>query len=573
VSFQQLLDALMSDTGQSLRSFLPELAICATLIVLLTTRLFGLTARISSFVLALLGTLAALYLAVYPWVGASSSWIAVPSEQHREIFTGMLVYDSFTIFFRALLLFFAVLFIVLTRLTGLADKEDGADFYVLLLGAILGMCLMASANHLLMVFLGVEMASVPSYAMAGLLKGRRASSEAALKYAVYGAGAAGVMLYGISLIAGLVGSAHLPTIAMRLADMFATGVASQSSAVLALGGLMIMVGMAFKLSAVPFHFWCPDVFEGATAEVNAFLSVASKAAALALLVRLVVGFSHVGPEPRRTAADAGPAASEIRLVSAAVDATGVSAKQPVFANRALAPVRSYLIGLICLLSAITCTFGNLAAYGQTNIKRLLAYSTIAHAGYLMMPVAAALVLLETRPDQSRAALGAMCFYIAAYVFMNLGAFAIIAFLRNAMGSEEIADYAGLVRRAPGLVICFVLLLLSLLGLPPLAGFAAKFVIFSALVDAAQEVPAYFPEMIGLLVIGGLNTAVSLYYYVRVAKVMVIDPEPENRLPLDFSLASLSGAYVVAVTAPVLVLGIWFNELIQLGGDAAAQLLP
>ena len=171
---------------------------------------------------------------------------------------------------------FAFWFIILVRMTGLADKQDGQDFYTLLLGATLGMCLMASANHLMTIFLGVEMASVPSYVLAGILKGRRRASEASLKYAVYGAGAAGVMLYGISLLAGLLGTAHLPTIAAKLAAMdIPAMIAARRSAgtlmVLVLAGLMIMVGLAFKLSAVPFHFWCPDVFEGASAEVDAFL--------------------------------------------------------------------------------------------------------------------------------------------------------------------------------------------------------------------------------------------------------------------------------------------------------------
>ena len=208
----------------------------------------------------------------------------------------MLVYDSLTVFFRMFLLAFAFWFVILVRMTGLADREDGQDFYTLLLGSTLGMCLMASANHLMTMFLAVEMASVPSYVLAGILKGRRRASEAALKYAVYGAGAAGVMLYGISLLAGLLGTAHLPTIATQARGdghpgMMAAGEGGGSLMVLALAGLMIMVGLAFKLSAVPFHFWCPDVFEGASAEVDAFLSVASKAAAMALLVRVALGVS------------------------------------------------------------------------------------------------------------------------------------------------------------------------------------------------------------------------------------------------------------------------------------------
>ncbi len=285
--------------------------------------------------------------------------------------------DSFSVVMRSLLMLFAVLFVTFTRVSGVPDDDDATEFYVMILGATIGLCIMVSANHVLMVFLGIEMASVPCYVLAGILRHRRASSEAALKYAVFGGAAAGVMLYGLSLLTGVLGSAHLPTMAQRLATWLAqTGDAHHqaTAVVLVLGGLMTMVGLAFKLSAVPFHFWAPDVFEGAPAEVGTFLSIASKAAAVALLTRLALIFSGC-LEPL-------PAAAAVA---------------------ALAPVRFYLASLIALLAAVTCTFGNLAAYGQTNIKRLLAYSTIAHAGYLMMPVAAAVVLAGDAAHRERAA--------------------------------------------------------------------------------------------------------------------------------------------------------------------------
>ena len=286
----------------SLQAFLPELVICLTVLALLAVRIPRWGWRVDTFWIALVGSGVALYCAA-PWehlgVVLSAAQAAEPAAVTRmEIFTGMLVYDTFSVFVRSLLLAFAFLFVIFTKLSGIPDKEDGPDIYSLVLGATLGMCIMASANHLLAVFLGVEMASVPSYALAGLLKGRRQASEAALKYSVYGAGAAGVMLYGISLLAGLLNTAHLPTVALQLAERFSgsTEVPSSELMVLALAGLLISVGLAFKLSAVPFHFWCPDVFEGATAEVNAFLSIASKAAALALLVRVALGVSTIAPE-------------------------------------------------------------------------------------------------------------------------------------------------------------------------------------------------------------------------------------------------------------------------------------
>jgi len=570
VDFQSLVTNLQTDTLESLALFKPELAICATIVAMLLVRLFGISRFINPFWFALAGTAAAFWYAL-PAGGLSQ----LADVGRHEIFTGMLVYDSMTVYFRLFLLAFAFWFIILVRMTGLADRDEGQDFYSLLLGATLGMCLMASANHLMTVFLAVEMASVPSYVLAGILKGRRRASEAALKYAVYGAGAAGVMLYGISLLAGLLGTAHIPTIAAKLAADVPGMVAAEGGGelmVLALAGLMIMVGLAFKLSAVPFHFWCPDVFEGASAEVDAFLSVASKAAAMALLVRVALGVSVAPPTqevaheqifPAQTVAflqqDGEPASAGRETVSA----TTSSPAQDTTPTPPLAPVRTFIVYLLAIIAAVTCTFGNLAAYGQTNIKRLLAYSTIAHAGYMMMAVAAAVQLAGTNEVSAREAVSALVFYLAMYVFMNLGAFAIVAFLRGAIGSEEIADYAGLIRSVPVVAVAFVTILVSLVGIPPLAGFIGKFAVFAALVDAGG------PIMISLLVIAGLNTVISLIYYLRVAKVVSIDPEPETRGPI--TLGILPTAYVLIVAIPVLYYGLRPAWILEIAHQATQQL--
>jgi NADH-quinone oxidoreductase subunit N len=230
---------------------------------------------------------------------------------------------------------------------------------------------------------------------------------------------------------------------------------------------------------------------------------------------------------------------------------------------ALGPVRTFMALLVAVIAAITCTFGNLAAYGQENIKRMLAYSTIAHAGYMMMPVSAALVVAQSDPALARDAIGALVFYITLYVFMNLGAFAIVAFYRNVLHTEQISDYAGLIRSMPLTVICFAMILVSLIGLPPMAGFVAKFYMFLALVKAGG------PLMITLLVIAGVNTAISLVYYLRVIKVMTIDPEPDTRTPASMSF--LPATYVVLVTLPVLVFGVWFNDVANLAQQAVRHL--
>lgn len=482
MNLHQLVSELIVDTkgspdasflsiapDSSIYVFLPELVICATVLLMLLVRLFAAGRRVNTGFIALAGALVALYFA------APGNLFATPATDgnvspysivRMEIFTGMLVYDGFSVYVRAALLVFAILFVIFTWLSGIPDLEDGPDIYTLVLGSTLGMCLMASANHLLTIFLAVEMASVPSYVLAGLLKGRRTASEAALKYSIYGAGAAGVMLYGISLLAGLLNTAHLPTMAATLAERFSTGPKFDGSElmVLALGGLMLSVGLAFKLSAVPFHFWCPDVFEGATAEVNAFLSVASKAGALALLVRVTIGLGMIAPpsvapgyrtahfkpavEPTGPAvalaqAETHPVSFQESTAKPEVSKASIQpevkpedlnvAPKPEMSRSekivALSPVRWFIARLVALFAIVTCTFGNLAAYGQTNIKRLFAYSTIAHAGYMMMPIPAVMVLVDTSMPGAERAIAALAIYIAVYLFMNLGAFAVVSTLR------------------------------------------------------------------------------------------------------------------------------------------------
>jgi len=584
VNLHDLVSNLIIDTRDvSVPRFMPELTLCGTIVVMLLARMIRPARIIDSWVIALVGACAALFLAS-PW----DSWQA----GRVEIFTGMLVYDGFTVFIRTILLMFVILFILFTKLSGIPDKEDAADIYTLVLGATVGMCVMASANHLLMVFLGVEMASVPCYALAATLKGRRVSSEAALKYAIYGAGAAGVMLYGISLVGGSLNALHFPTLAVQLAEQL-PGMDSSQVMVLALGGLMMGVGLAFKLSAVPFHFWCPDVFEGATAEVNAFLSVASKAAALALLIRVVVGFGtipHTSPHdgvasaPRATAGLYAVASEDTALVTESNDS-----KHPVVSSTessprvkdagqkqaALANVRGFMGKLIAFLAVLTCTFGNLAAYGQTNIKRLFAYSTIAHAGYMMMAVPALLAVAGYDSEAAQRAAAGLAVYIFCYLFMNLGVFAVIAFMRNAMRSENIADYAGLIRRCPLVVVCFSIMLFSLVGLPPLSGFIGKLAVFASLVEAYEITSAHGQPatyLLAVVLIGSVNTAISLFYYLRVVKVMTMDPEQPNRRPLEFSSPFLQGLYLGVITLPTAALILSWEWLYAWSLAAANQLL-
>ncbi len=586
------------DPTSSIGAFRSEIVICITIVVMLLLRLFGPLNKLDRiFSRAVPGGFAAVvaFFGVFIALALSDPFTSLSSGhavQRMEIFTGMLVADAFTIYIRSLLLLFALLFIIFTSITGIPDRDNSADIFTLVLGATLGMCLMASANHLMMVFMAVEMASVPSYVLAGMIKGRRQASEAALKYAIYGAGAAGVLLYGISLIAGVANSAHLPTIAVQLSGQLGDMPATEMMAIV-LGSLLIMAGLAFKLSAFPFHFWAPDVFEGASAEVGAFLSVASKAGALALLVRVAIGFSTPSPEgvqPSQAirqvaAADAVPHQSAMfNLADEPAHKSGedsdhkleattetnhgevATARQSVIEG--LAPSRAFMGRLIGLFAVLSCTFGNLAAYGQTNIKRLLSYSTIAHAGYMMMAVPAMIALIGVDTQAALAAASGLSIYIAIYLFMNLGAFAVVAFLRDQMRSEEIADYAGLIKRCPKTVVCFSLILFSLVGLPPLAGFVGKFAIFASLAEGYRSTSQFY--LLALLVIGGANTAISLFYYLRVVKVMTMDPEPESRTP--FSINATQGVFIFAVTAPTVVLMINWEWLATMADAASKNLM-
>ncbi|HWG43664.1 MAG TPA: NADH-quinone oxidoreductase subunit N [Gemmataceae bacterium] len=534
-------------------NFLPEFLACGGIVLFLLLRLFD---RSHMGTIALLVTVLALGVSIAQWSSVGPFQAGGPNA--RDIahpvraFGGLLVYDHLTIFLRCFLYGFTAFIIWLSLTTGIPDREDSADFYCLLLGATVGMVIMASATHLLMVYIGIEMASLPSYALAGYLKGRRQSSEAALKYVVYGGGAAGVMLYGISLLAGRFGTAYLPDVAAGLMYSFSsTADGVFFDPILILGVLFILIGVAFKLAAVPFHFWCPDVFEGASAEVAGYLSVASKGAALALLARFT-------------------------LILGGVDGL----VEPVESQHWDIMVR-YLIPALAFFAALTATFGNLAAYLQNNLKRLLAYSTIAHAGYMMMGLAALRPTAGTSDRFEAVGLQAVLFYLVAYLFMNLGAFGVVAYLRNQTGSENLEDYRGLVRRSPWMVVTLSIFLLSLLGLPPLVGFTAKFQIFAALWDCSQ---AWYAKgnaglgatLFGLLIIGGINSVVSAVYYIKVLKVMILEGRAEDlegREPVRLREPLSAVAFSLIVALFVVVLGIlWapLDKYSQEGADRFVQ---
>lgn len=489
--------------------FAPELILGGAIVLLLLGRMIGVHRRVHLSLGAILACVAALGVVGLQWSAFTST------VRGGVAFDGLMMFDPLAVVFRGLVLIAAILTLVLGRMTGLPDRDDAADFGTLMLGATLGMMTMAGANHWLMLFLAVEMASLPSYLLTGFLKGRPRASEAALKYVLFGAAASGIMLFGISLLVGQTGSALLPECAERIADKLAQG---GFDLPLLTAFLFIFAGLAFKLSAVPFHFWLPDAFEGAAAEVAGFLSVASKAAAVVLTGRLLM-----------------------LLMNAAADLPSDQLLRTV--------------GLpLAVVAGVTATVGNLLALPQTNLKRLLGYSTIAHAGTLMMGLA---VL-------SKAGIAATIVYLVAYLMMNFGAFAVVAGVRNATGSEEIGAFRGLVARSPGLGVAFAVFLFALLGLPPIAGFMGKFVIFSSVYATARSAGSGVgPYYILLLFVGLVNTAVSAGVYLKVLKTVAFDEHPEsgeNRLlSTPAGLTLLTGALAVGLV----VLGVWWTPLLEM----------
>lgn len=495
---------LQNTLTHDLLRFIPELLVILAILLVLVTKLLSSIARVHAARIAIPLLIAALGITLSDWMTT-------------EIFRGMLQFDGFANFFRALLLLAATLVLMLARLTRISDIDDSADFVALVLGGTLGMMLMASANNLLMIFLAVEMASLPSYALAGYLKGQSRSSEAALKYVIYGSAASGILLYGISLMVGRYGLLPLNELSVRLAlDLTANSI----DLPLAVALLMILFGLGFKLSIVPFHVWLPDVFEGASAEVAAILAVASKSAAMALFVRLTFTFLAIQPHSRL------------------VESIGL------------------LLGVLAILTA---TLGNIAAILQTNLQRLLAYSTIAHAGYMLMAVAC----LKTD------AVSAVLYYLVGYLPMTIGAFAVVAMLRNPVHGTSIESVRGLLKRSPGLAIPMIVFLFSLLGLPPLAGFAGKFQIFAALYRTGAEYSLSGHDGLGtfywtVLGAGVVNTVIGAAYYLFLIKTIAFDdPSVDDQTTDTIDIHLMARVYVTVLALATLVIGIAWDPILNL----------
>ncbi|MFH0942279.1 MAG: NADH-quinone oxidoreductase subunit N [Chloroflexota bacterium] len=406
------------------------------------------------------------------------------------VFSNMMAVDSFALFFK--LLFLGIAALVVLSSVDYADKfrRFQGEYYALVLISALGMMLMAATAEMISIYIALELTSISLYILVGFLKDSK-SAESSIKYLLLGAVASAVLLYGMALVFGVTGSTRLGDIAGALGS---TGLGSPA---LLLGVVLLICGFGFKIAAVPFHLWVPDVYEGAPTPITAYLSVGSKAAGFAVILRVFVtafGAPELGP------------------------AWGM---------------------IFAVLAALSMTIGNVIALAQSNIKRMLGYSSIAQAGYLMVGLAA----VGLNPAGDVLGQSGVLFFLAAYAFTNLGAFIAIIAISNKIESDQIGDYSGMFRRAPFLALALSLSLISLIGMPPAGGFMAKFYIFSAAVRH---------DLLWLVVIAVINSVISAYYYLRVVKVMWLgEPASSEKVP---SSGALRLALVVACLG-VLVLGI------------------
>ncbi len=439
---------------------------------------------------ALAGTLVALGYAA--WYFAEG--VGVPeSDGGRgviELFSNQLVVDRMSLFF-ALIFTSVTALVIVASYDYLRDSGDQAEFYSLVLLAATGMTLMAGANSLSVAFITLELSSLPSYVLVSYLKSNRGSVEAGLKYFLVGALSSGILVYGISLVYAVTGSLQLAAVAEAL-----TGGIGDQTGIAGLGILMILGGFAFKTASVPFHFWAPEAYEGAPAPVSGFISSASKAAGFALAFRvLTVAF---------------PIAEQ-----AAFGIDWVLAAQ--------------------ILAVLTMTVGNFAAATQDNVKRMLAYSSVGHAGYALIGLAAVSV-----GGNNGFVIGASMLHLLVYGFMNTGAFLFVALVEHWDVGRTFEDYNGLATKAPVACLAMTVFMFSLAGLPPFGGFITKYALFWGAIQNGFW---------WLAAVGALNSALSLYYYSRVVKAMWIeDPAPDVELP-----GQPTGIYTAVVVAAVLTL--------------------
>jgi NADH-quinone oxidoreductase subunit N len=451
-------------------------------------------------------------ISVFGLVTAGAYAVAALDPGTRTILGDLVVVDGLAAYFRLLFIFVGLVTVLFAwtaeEIMGQA-RENKGEFFALTVLMTAAMCVMAEAKDLLMLFLSMEAVGLVSYVMAGYMRTSLRSTEASLKYVLFGAVSSAIMLYGLSLLYGMTGSLQFAGIRAGLlqneVDAFGLLVAV----------ILVIAGMSYKIAAVPFHYWAPDVYEGAPTPVSALFSVGPKAAGFALMIRFFYTTLAAGPD--------------------------------AVASAALVQQINWPL-LIAVISAVTMTFGNLVALRQDNVKRMLAYSSIAHVGYLLM----GFVLLTD------AGLQAILFYLLVYALMNLGAFLFVVAINNHLKSEHLDDYVGLGFRVPWAGAMMVMFLASLTGVPPFAGFVGKWYLFIAVMDK---------QWFWLVIIAALNSVVSLYYYFKVVKAMFLMRPPEGADMSPLRLHWLQYALLAVLAIPTLALGLFFGQFTGLADRA------
>lgn len=495
----------------NMRAIAPELALSATiLLVIVYDLLLRREHSHRSGWVAMIGVGVSLLLAVRQWGEFGGSVTGVSA------FSSVVVVDRFGLLFKILFLAATIVVIGMSLLSGELWRIRAGEYYSLLLTATLGSSFMVSSANLLMLFLALETLSLSSYVLAGYRKGNRQAAETALKYVLFGSVASGVLIYGLSILYGLAGSLQFDAVAE---------IAPANHAAFMLVMVLLLAGFGFKMSAVPFHFWAPDVYEGAPTPITAFLSVVSKAAGFAALLRLIAPFFDVTSIHPYTASTGGLLANRFDLVS-----------------------------LFWIVAVLTMVLGNFVALRQTDMKRLLAYSSIAHAGYLITAFVAA----------NHAGFQAILFYFVVYFIANLGLFLAVIMIQNRLKTCQIASYRGLIFRSPTLAICMGILLWSLIGLPPSAGFVGKWKLFYAVIQAGghSAIPYFY---YALVLVALATSVVSLYYYIAVLKVMCFyQPESASE---QVRLSPVERVALLAFAIPILVIQLNWEPITAFASEA------
>jgi NADH-quinone oxidoreductase subunit N len=482
--------ANFAPSAAELTRFLPEiiLTIFGTLIMVMEGIREGKWERAYG-PLSIAGLVGALAASIYAY------------DNPGAAFSGMLMVDGFATFFRVLVIGVGILTVLASDHYLAREGVEVGEYYALLLYSVVGQCVMVTANELIMIFIGLEISSISSYVLAGYLRDDKRANEASLKYFLLGSFATAFFLYGVALIYGMTGSTNLSAVR----GLVTSGAGAPSPILLGVAAALMFVGLGFKVSGAPFQIWAPDVYQGAPAPVSGFLSAGPKAAAFAIFLRIFM--------------------------------------------TALEPIGKGWEPMVWLSALLSMTIGNFAALTQSNIKRLLAYSSIAHAGYVLVALAA----------RSLPGTAAAMFYLAAYALMNIGAFAVVVHL-SGKGERflSIDDFAGLGTRQPLTAAMLSIFLLSLIGVPLTGGFFGKFYIFKAALES---------HLVWLTVLGLLNSAVAAYYYLRIIVMMYMHEPSEATRALEPLPAGL-GAALVLPALGTLLLGIYPTAILDFAGKSA-----